>query len=170
MPEASACRKVAMNHLVMLLDSRAPAATILVRILVGAVFVSEGIQKFLYPATIGAGRFADIGIPSPEIMGPMVGSVEIVFGGLVLIGLLTRVAAVPLIGVMVVAIVSTKIPILIGGSFWGFSLRKMPEYGFWSMAHESRTDFAMLLGALFLVLVGAGPLSLDVRLAAKLRE
>ncbi len=49
----------------------APAATFLVRILVGSVFLSEGIQKFLYPADLAAGRFAKIGIPAPEIIGPV---------------------------------------------------------------------------------------------------
>ena len=148
------------------LESHAPSATLLIRIMVGAVFLSEGIQKFLYPAAVGAGRFAKIGIPAPEVMGPLVGSVEIACGALVLVGLATRLAAIPLIGVMVVAIVSTKIPILLGEGFWGFEVRKLSEYGFWSMAHESRTDFAMLLGSIFLVLVGAGPRSIDHRLAS----
>jgi uncharacterized membrane protein YphA (DoxX/SURF4 family) len=155
-------------RLLALVTSRAPAATVLVRIMVGAVFVSEGIQKFLYPAAVGAGRFAKIGIPAPEVMGPLVGAVEITCGALVLLGLLTRLAAVPLIGVMIVAIVSTKIPILLGEGFWGFELRKLPAYGFWSMAHEARTDLAMLLGALFLVIAGAGPWSLDQRVAQRL--
>ena len=156
----------AMNdRLAALLASRAPSATILIRAMVGLVFISEGIQKFLYPATVGAGRFAKIGIPAPELMGPLVGSIEILCGALVVIGLLTRLAAVPLIGVMIMAIVSTKLPILLGHSFWGFELRQLPEYGFWAMAHEARTDFAMLLGAIFLVRVGAGPSSLDARIA-----
>jgi putative oxidoreductase len=154
-------------RLLALVTSRAPAATLLIRIMVGTVFMSEGIQKFLYPAAIGAGRFAKIGIPAPDVMGPFVGVVEITCGALVLLGLLTRLAAVPLIGVMVMALVSTKIPILLGEGFWGFELRKLPEYGFWSMAHEARTDFAMLLGSIFLLLVGAGPTSIDHRLAAR---
>lgn len=155
------------RRMLALLSTHAPPATILIRIMVGAVFVSEGIQKFLYPATIGAGRFAKIGIPAPELMGPFVGVLEIVCGALLLCGLLTRLAAVPLIGVMIMAIVSTKLPILLGEGFWGFELRKLPEYGFWSMAHEARTDFSMLLGSLFLLAVGAGPRSLDARLAAR---
>jgi uncharacterized membrane protein YphA (DoxX/SURF4 family) len=153
-------------RLTTLLSTRAPAATLLIRIMVGAVFLSEGIQKFLSPAAVGAGRFAKIGIPAPDVMGPLVGGIEIVCGALVLLGLLTRLAAIPLIGDMIVAIVSTKIPILLGEGFWGFEVRKLSEYGFWSMAHEARTDFAMLLGSAFLLLVGAGPKSIDHRLAA----
>jgi uncharacterized membrane protein YphA (DoxX/SURF4 family) len=152
------------DRLAAILSTRAPGATLLVRLMVGCVFVSEGIQKFIDPAGVGAGRFAKIGIPSPEVMGPFVGTVEILCGSLVLFGLATRLAAVPLIGVMVVAIVSTKIPILLGHGYWGFEVRSLPSYGFWAMAHEARTDFAMLLGSIFLAVVGAGPRSLDARL------
>lgn len=130
------------------------------------MFLSEGIQKFLYPAENAAGRFARIGIPSPDVMGPFVGVVELVCGALILIGFLTRLAALPLIMDMLVAILSTKIPILLGYGFWGFSLRTVPYYGFWGMAHEARTDFAMLLGSIFLLIVGAGLWSIDARLSS----
>ena len=139
----------------------APAATVLVRVMTGSVFLSEGIQKFLYPADLAAGRFAKIGIPSPEIMGPFVGGCEVVCGALLIIGLLTRFAAIVLLIDISVAIVSTKIPVLLGHGFWGFSLMKLPRYGFWSMMHEARTDFSMWLGLLFLVIVGAGRWSFD---------
>ena len=109
------------------------------------------IQKFLFPGEIGAGRFAKIGLPSPEFLGPFVGTFEIVCGFLVVLGLLTRLAVLPLIVIMIVAISSTKVPILL-------------EKGFWVMAHESRTDFAMLLGSVFLLSVGAGSWSIDERL------
>jgi putative oxidoreductase len=132
--------------------------------MVGAVFISEGIQKFLFSDEVGAGRFAKIGISNSEIVAPFVGTVEIVCGSLILLGLLTRIAAVPLIIVMLTAIVSTKIPILLGYEFLGFSLRKVPYYGFWGFAHESRTDLAMLLGSIFLLIVGAGKWSLDAHI------
>ena len=144
-----------------LLKTSAPGATILVRLVVGWVFLSEGIQKFLLPEALSAGRFAKIGIPAPEIMGPFVGVVEIVCGGLLIVGLLTRLAAVPLLINMSVAILSTKVPILLGHSFWTFTLRELPSYGFWSMMHEARTDLAMWMGSLFLLVVGAGSVSLD---------
>lgn len=145
--------------------THAPASVILIRLVVGGVFFAEGVQKFLYPAEVGAGRFAKIGIPNAEVMGPFVGIVEIVCGALILLGLLTRLAAIPLLIDMLVAIVSTKIPILLGYGFWGFSLRNVAYYGFWGMVHEARTDFSMLLGSLFLLIVGAGAWSLDARLA-----
>ena len=149
-----------------LIDTNAPRSVILIRIVVGSVFLSEGIQKFLYAAENGAGRFARIGIPSADVMGPFVAVVEIVFGTLILFGLLTRLAAIPLIIDMLVAIVSTKIPILLGHGFWGFSLRTLPYYGFWGMFHEARTDFAMLLGSVFLLIVGGGLWSMDARLSS----
>jgi uncharacterized membrane protein YphA (DoxX/SURF4 family) len=153
-----------MALLQKLIATSAPASVILIRLVVGGVFLSEGIQKFLYPAENGVGRFTKIGIPAPEVMAPFVGVVEIVCGALILVGLLTRLAAIPLIIDMLVAILSTKIPILLGHGFWGFSLRTLPYYGFWGMAHEARTDFAMLLGSIFLLIVGAGAWSLDARL------
>ena len=142
----------------------APKSVILIRLIVGAVFLAEGIQKFLFSADLGVGRFVKIGIPAPEIIAPFVGVVEIVCGSLIILGLFTRLATIPLIIDISVAIVSTKIPILLGHAFWRFSLSKLPSYGFWSMAHEARVDYAMLLGSIFLLIVGAGALSLDARL------
>jgi putative oxidoreductase len=147
-----------------LLSSNAPAATALIRVLVGSVFLSEGIQKFLFPAALGAGRFAKIGIPWPETMGPFIGGIEIVGGALLLLGLLTRPAAFVLLINISVALLSTKIPILLGHGFWLFSLPDLKSYGFWSMAHEARTDFSMFLGLLFLLIVGAGSWSADRQL------
>ena|SRR5205085_12274830 len=147
-----------------LLATNAPTAVILIRLIVGAVFLSEGIQKFLYPDALGVGRFTKIGIPAPEIMAPFVGVCEIVCGVLFLLGFLTRCAAVTMIIDMLVAILSTKLPILLGEGFWMFALPKLDRYGFWSMAHEARTDWAMLLGSIFLLLAGAGPWSFDAKL------
>ena len=126
----------------------APAAVILIRLMVGAVFLSEGIQKFLYPATRGAGRFEKIGLPAPEFLGPFVGAFEVVCGALVVIGPFTRLAVIPFVIIMGIAIWTTKIPILL-------------EEGFWAAAHEARTDWAMLLGSLFLLIRGGGKWSAD---------
>jgi putative oxidoreductase len=131
-----------------LMLTNAPVAVILVRLMVGAVFLSEGIQKFLYPAEVGAGRFEKIGFESPEFVAQFVACFEITCGVLVLLGALTRLAVIPLIVVMLTAIYMTKVPIL-------------ENQGFWKMAHEARTDWSMLLGSLFLLIVGAGPWSVD---------
>lgn len=133
--------------------------------MVGGIFLSEGIQKFLYPADLAAGRFAKIGLPAPEFFGPFVASVEVGCGLLLLVGFLTRLATIPLLIAMVVAMISIKIPILFGQELWGFSLRPLSRYGWWPMLHESRNDLCMILGSTFLLWVGAGPWSLDAKLA-----
>ena len=122
--------------------------TILIRLMVGAVFLSEGIQKFLFADTLGAGRFEKIGLPSPEFLGGLVGSFEIICGLLLLIGFFTRLASIPLIVIMLVAIATTKSEVL-------------AEKGFWEMMHGSRTDWAMLLGSIFLLIKGGGCWSID---------
>ncbi len=116
--------------------------------MVGAVFVSEGIQKFLFTEKIGAGRFARIGLPNPDFLGPFVGTVEILCGTLVLLGFLTRFASVPLLIIMIVALTSTKLQLL-------------NDSGFWTMLHDSRTDWSMLLGSIFLIIKGGGKWSID---------
>jgi uncharacterized membrane protein YphA (DoxX/SURF4 family) len=150
-----------------LIRTNAPPAIILIRLFVGLIFLSEGVQKFLFAAEVGVGRFTKIGIQFPEVMAPLVGIVEATGGSLLLLGLLTRLATIPLIITMLVAILSTKIPILLGYGFWGFSLRTVPYYGFWGMAHEMRTDWALLLGSIFLLIVGAGKWSMDACLTSK---
>jgi uncharacterized membrane protein YphA (DoxX/SURF4 family) len=156
----------AINWRTMLFGTRAPG-WYLVRLLVGlVVFLPEGIQKLAFPDILGAGRFANIGIPYPEVMGPFVGVVEILCGTLIILGLFTRLAAIPLIVIMIVAIISTKVPILLGHDFWIFHLPKLARYGFWSMMHEARADFDMLLGSLYLLIEGAGAWSLDARFAS----
>jgi uncharacterized membrane protein YphA (DoxX/SURF4 family) len=122
--------------------------TLLIRLMVGVVFLSEGIQKFLFPAVRGAGRLEKIGFPNPDFLGAFLGTAEIVCGALILLGLFTRLAAIPLIIIMLVAIGSTKIPIGL-------------EEGFWEMMHAGRTDFAMLLGSVFLLIRGGGRWSVD---------
>lgn len=127
------------------------ATTILIRLMVGAVFLSEGIQKFLFADKLGSGRFAKIGLPNPDFLGPFVGSFEIICGALVLIGLVTRLASIPLIIIMLVAIATTKAEVLAND-------------GFWEMMHGSRTDWAMLLGGIFLLIKGGGRWSVDQKL------
>lgn len=122
--------------------------TIIIRLMVGIVFLSEGIQKFLFPAIRGMGRFEKIGLPSPEFLGSFVGTFEILCGIIILIGLFTRFASIPTLIIMIVAIATTKLEIL-------------SSDGFWQMMHSSRTDLAMLLGSIFLIIKGGGYWSID---------
>ncbi|MGA3334433.1 MAG: DoxX family protein [Terracidiphilus sp.] len=129
-------------------DKRASRGLLLLRVLAGWVFLSEGIQKFLFPAALGAGRFQRIGIPVPWFTGPFVGFMEIVCGVMLIVGFFTAFAAIPLLIDIAVAIVTTKIPMLL-------------KQGFWAAMHEGRTDFCMFVGLLAILLLGAGSLSLD---------
>lgn len=140
-----------------LLTTTAPPCVILIRLMVGAVFLSEGIQKLLFAAELGVGRFMKIGLPSPEFLGPFVGTFEIACGVLILLGLLTRLASIPLITIMLVAIWTTKVPMLLA-------------HGFWKTVHEGRTDYSMLLGSVFLLIVGGGAWSFDAWLTRRMRS
>lgn len=122
--------------------------TIIIRLMVGTVFLSEGIQKFLFANTLGSGRFAGIGFPNPDFLGPLVGTFEIVCGALVLVGLFTRLAAIPLFTIISVALVATKAP-------------QLSADGLWAALHASRTDWAMFLGSIFLIIKGGGRWSAD---------
>jgi uncharacterized membrane protein YphA (DoxX/SURF4 family) len=122
--------------------------TILIQLIVGTVFLSEGIQKFLFADLRGAGRFEKIGLPNPEFLGAFVSTFEIVCGLFILLGFLTRLSVLPTIAIMIVAFVTTK-----GEIF--------QEKGVWEMLHGSRTDWSMLLGSVFLLIKGGGAWSID---------
>lgn len=125
--------------------------SILPRLIVGLVFLYEGIQKFFFPELVGAGRFEKIGFANPEFLAEFVATFEIACGIFILIGLAVRISVIPLLIIMMTAITTTKIPILI-------------EKGFWQMAHDSRTDFPMTLLIIFLFIYGAGKISFDFRI------
>jgi len=124
---------------------------ILVRIIVGLVFLTEGIQKFLFPELLGTGRFEKIGFADPAFWAYFSGTFEIICGTLVLIGLVVRLASVPLFIIMLTAFVTTKWPMLMAK-------------GFWAMAHEYRTDFAMTLLLIYLLINGSGRWSVDSKI------
>lgn len=141
--------------------TRAPAAVVLIRLYVGIVFAAEGALKFLRPETLGAGRFRRAGIPASDFFASLDGVAEIACGAMLLAGLLTRLAAVPMIVDMLGALLITKLPIL-----WGDAALFRAEHGWWDFIHESRVDLAQLCGSVFLLAVGAGTLSVDGRLSA----
>jgi putative oxidoreductase len=128
-------------------DNRA----LLIRLVIGLIFISEGVQKYLFPGLLGTGRFETIGFTNPAFWAYFTGTFEIICGSLVLIGLVSRLAAIPLLIIMVTAFVTTKWPIL-------------AAKGFWTMAHEYRTDFAMTILLIFLIIYGSGNWSFDSKL------
>jgi len=140
-----------MNLFQRAASTRASSAAILIRFAVGLIFFTQGILKFIDPK-IGVLRFTKIGFPSPEFMAHFVGTFEIVCGAAVILGLFTRLASIPLLIIMLMAIATTKIPELF-----------RPEQGFWFMVSDAKTDYAMLLSVTYLLIVGAGAWSLDIR-------
>jgi uncharacterized membrane protein YphA (DoxX/SURF4 family) len=122
---------------------------ILIRIVVAVVFISEGILKFVWAGELGAARFAHIGFVAPQVLAPLVGAVEIGAGAAVLANFFTGEAALCLLAVIATAIVSTKIPILLGRPLGPFALPKnVNHFGVLGFLHESRTDLAMLFSLL----------------------
>ncbi len=124
---------------------------LLVRLAVGLIFLTQGILKYTDP-NMGVNRFARIGFPHPYFTAHFVGTCEIICGFLVLIGLITRIAAIPLLIVICTAIATTKIP----------ELARLNQ-GFWFMVSDARADFAMLMSLLFLIIAGSGLWSFDAR-------
>jgi uncharacterized membrane protein YphA (DoxX/SURF4 family) len=120
---------------------------ILIRIIVAVVFISEGVLKFAWPGELGAGRFAHIGFAAPQVLAPVVGVVEIGAGAAVLANFYAGEAALCLLAVIVTAIVSTKVPILLGRPLGPFAVAKNVSHtGVMGFLHEARTDLAMLFG------------------------
>jgi len=125
---------------------------ILIRVIVGLVFLTEGILKFLRPGELGAGRFAHIGLPFPHLLAPFVGGVEIIAGAAVILNLFAGDAALLLLAVILTALMTTKIPILLDHSFGPFAPPKLNHYGLLSFLHEARTDLCMLFGTVAIVI------------------
>jgi uncharacterized membrane protein YphA (DoxX/SURF4 family) len=134
-------------------DNRA----ILVRLTVGLIFLTEGIQKYLFPDLLGTGRFSTIGFSNPAFWAYFTGTFEIICGTLIIIGLLSRLASVPLIIIMITAFVTTKIPILV-------------HKGVWPWAHEYRTDFAMTLLLIYILIYGSGGWSVDSKISGGVKS
>jgi putative oxidoreductase len=137
-------------------------ATLFVRVGVGGVFLSSGLVKFLFDNQ-GPGRFAKIGFPAATQLAYFVGATEIACGVLLFLGLFVRLAALPLVVDMVVALVATKLPLLFGAG--PEPVAAMPKTGFWAFAYQARLDVTMLVACVYLVAVGAGPWSLDAMLS-----
>jgi uncharacterized membrane protein YphA (DoxX/SURF4 family) len=129
---------------------------LLVRIIVGIVFLTEGILKFMLPDELGVGRFAHIGLPMPQLLAPVVGIIEIISGAAVILNIYTGEAAVLLLCVIVTALVTTKLPILLGHAVGRFGVPKnVAHTGLFGFLHEARTDLAMLF-SLVAILMDSG--------------
>lgn len=121
----------------------APFAVLLARVSAGYIFVESGWGK-LHNLERVTQFFTQLGIPFANIQAPFVAGVELVAGAMVLAGLFARVASVPLIGTMVVAILTAKMSDVAGVS----DFFMLPE-------------FLLILVFLWIFTSGAGKLSLD---------
>jgi len=128
---------------------------ILIRVIMGLMFVFEGALKFVRPEQLGAGHFAAIGLPDPQLLAPLVGGIEILGGAAMLLDFYAGDAALALLAVTVTALVTTKIPILLGRPLGPFALAPLNEYGWLSFFHEARTDLCMIF-VLLAILIHSG--------------
>jgi putative oxidoreductase len=142
--------------LAQLTATRASGAVVLIRFYVGLIFVGEGLLKFVRPEALGSGRFVKAGIPAGAFFANLDGVFEIVCGVMILAGVLVRIATLPMIVDMIGALTITKVPLL-----WGSAPLYPKEGGLWDFFHEGRLEIAMLCGSVFLLIVGAGGLSVD---------
>jgi len=140
-----------------------PASIVAIRMMAGAVFLWEGILKFVY-TNQGIGRFTKLGFPAPGLTADFVALLEIVGGALLIAGFLTRLIAIPFVIEMIVAILSTKVALYLGTSPLPLPPAP-PQIGAWAVLHEIRSDYAQIMSALYLLIAGPGPWSVDAMLA-----
>jgi putative oxidoreductase len=122
-----------------------------IRLIVGLIFVSEGIQKYLIMSVYGPEFFKETGFGNPMFWTYLTGAFEISCGILILSGFLTRLVSIPLLTIMVVAFLTTKLPIL-------------TVSGFWTFAHEYRVDFSLTVLIVLLIIYGGGKWSFDSKI------
>lgn len=128
----------------------APAAPVVLRLVVGTVMAVHGWQKLteMGPATFGAGMVAELGIPAPVLVGWLITLVELIGGSLLVIGLLTRISAAAVTVVLVGAAILVK-----------------PDLGLiapmGSMLPGAELDLALIAGAVGVLLLGPGKPSVD---------
>ena len=142
------------------------SAIILIRFMAGAVFLWEGIIKFVF-TNQGVGRFTKLGFPIPDITASFVGTVEIVGGLFLIFGLFTRITSFYFVIQMIIAVLTTKISLYLGTSPLA-PPPAPPISGFWAVLHEIRADYAQIMTCLFLLIVGPGRKSLDNKMQNKI--
>ena len=131
-------------------------ALLVIRLALGTVFIAHGSAKF-FPGWWGLedggiGKFATslngMGVPAPDVMAYIVAGWELGGGALVVLGLVTRIAALGLLGTMIVAFIKVHM----NNGFFLPPLGKLPGF-----------EYVLALGAMALALViaGAGQLALD---------
>jgi putative oxidoreductase len=126
-------------------------ALAVLRIVLGVTFILHGGQKlFVFGFDGVSGAFAQMGIPAPGLLGPFVALVEF-FGGIaIVLGLLTRLAALGIAATMVVAILTVHL-----------------KNGFFAPT-GFEFPLSLLGSAIALIITGAGTFSLDAVIGKRL--
>ncbi len=137
-----------------ILSTEPQKTTLLIRFMVGFYFLVGGVLKLSYPELQETGFFQNLGFISAGAMVSVIYTFEIICGIMIMAGLFTRIAVIPLLLTISFTVLVGKLPIMF-------------EEGFWLMAHISRIDFAMFLGCVFLFITGSGYWSLDWKLISK---
>ena len=133
-----------------ILNTRDDKKTIFIRLIVGLIFISEGIQKYLFLQILGPAFFKEIGFMHANFWAYFTGAFEISCGILILFGLFTRIVSIPLLIIMITASITTKLPLL-------------ATKGFWTFAHEYNIDFSLTVLLILLIIYGGGKWSFDSR-------
>jgi putative oxidoreductase len=143
--------KTAFSFKSFVLNTANDNKIIFIRLVVGLIFISEGLQKYLFLQVLGPGRFQEVGFSHAFFWAYFTGACEMLFGMLVLWGFLTRLASIPLLIIMLTAFITTKIPIL-------------ETKGLWSFLHEYNTDFSLTVLLILLIIYGGGKWSADLKI------
>lgn len=149
-------------------ETETSASTTLIRCVSGIIAAIGGVQTFLFPQMRSDSRFAEIGFPAPRTIATCAGIVWIEVGVLIVLGVVIRNAVLALVIAFIVTITSTKIPVLFTYGYWLFTPEGSSYNALWGFLSAWRTDFAMLLGSVYVLIVGAGAWSLDASLQNQL--
>jgi uncharacterized membrane protein YphA (DoxX/SURF4 family) len=143
--------KTAISFKSFVLNTANDNKIIFIRLIVGLIFMSEGLQKYLFLQVLGPGFFQEIGFRHAFFWAYFAGACEMLFGMMVLWGLLTRLASIPLLIIMITAFITTKIPIL-------------ETKGLWTFLHEYNTEFSLTVLLILLIIYGGGKWSADLKI------
>ena len=135
----------------LILNTGEDKKLILLRLIVGLIFLSEGIQKYLIVSVVGPAFFQESGFNNPMFWVYLAGTFEILCGILILFGFLTRLASIPLLTIMITAFITVKLPLL-------------NNRGFWTFLHEYNIDFSLTLLLILLFIYGGGKWSVDFKI------
>ncbi len=137
-----------MHQVCSTLNRARPAAPLVLRVVIGGLFIWHGIDKFDVGISMIEDMFRMWGVPAPGLTAPLTAVVEIVAGVMLVLGLGTRVAATALSVVMIGALIYVKQDLGI------ISSEPMPG---------AELDLAMLAGLIAILVLGPGRVSLDDR-------